>query len=233
MKIIHQIYITDGNYPPSSIIQEKMDNVKLLYNDHDYFLYNNDDLTKIISENFKENILRAYKSLLPFAFKADLARLCLLYLYGGYYFDVAITPLVKMEFEEDLVFIRGDSETFEIKGAPIIENNFMFAKKPNNIILLELIYKIAHNVKHQYYGEHPLAITSPLFIGKALEKIEHKEGIKFGKVRFDNDEKVAYVDNTLFYKFKPKFSESDLSKLGARGTNNYAKMWFDRNVFAK
>lgn len=43
----------------------------------------NDEIETILDEHFPPEILRAYRKLVPFAYKADLARYCILHLRGG------------------------------------------------------------------------------------------------------------------------------------------------------
>jgi mannosyltransferase OCH1-like enzyme len=62
----------------------------------EFELYDNDDCRKFIEANFDKDVLYAFDSLIPGAYKADLWRYCIIYKYGGIYLDIC----------------RGYSETF-------------------------------------------------------------------------------------------------------------------------
>ena len=50
-----------------------------------FYLFDDNDCRKFIKSNFDSNILNAYDSLIPGAYKSDLWRLCVLYKNGGIY----------------------------------------------------------------------------------------------------------------------------------------------------
>jgi hypothetical protein len=230
MKIIHQIYIADNNSPPPEYMQNQTQKLKNLYKDYQYNLYNNSDLIQIIKENFSTEVLEAYNTIKPYAFKADLARYCLLYLYGGYYWDITLCPEEKFEFEDEIVLIKGNKSLEGSNGLPIVENNFMFFKTPKNIMLLNLIKYVVSNIKWLHKGDHPLDITGPISLGKFLQK-HSNNNIKYGQTILKNHSKYTTLGGKVFYNFKPIKATSDLSQLGAKGTNNYEKMWFEGNTF--
>lgn len=230
MKIIHQIYITDNNELPSEYIQDKINKLKSLYSDYEYFFYNKEDIEKILIDNFSQEVIKAFKKIKPYAFKCDLARWALLYLYGGCYWDISIFPEVRLEFNNELVLIKGDQSNLGSNGLPIIDQGFIFCKNPKNKIVYDILNNIVKNINSYHYGEHPLDITGPITVGKIIETTD-TSNIKFGKTVLLEYGKAAFIDELLFFNYKPKFAESDLSKLGAKGTNNYAEMWFDKNVF--
>ncbi len=53
-----------------------------------HYLFNDRDCREFIMREYPPDVLNAYDSLLPTAFKADLWRYCVLYKYGGVYLDV-------------------------------------------------------------------------------------------------------------------------------------------------
>ena len=58
-----------------------------------YFLFDDNDCLEFIKNNYDENVLNAYNSLIPGAYKADLWRYCILYKKGGLYLDIKYRPL--------------------------------------------------------------------------------------------------------------------------------------------
>lgn len=221
---IHQIYITDNNNSPSEYVSNKMQNLKELYSDYEYILWDKHSIEKFISENFDEEVLTAYNCIKPYAFKADLARYCILYKLGGYYFDVSICPEFKFEPKEPIVF-NGIVNELETNNLNIIENNVLFFSEPNNEFLKEAIDKSVKNILDLNPGKHPLDITGPIMLGRLKSKIN------YGQVEQRDGYKVSLYNNELIYPHKPREYQANLSKLGCAGTNNYEKMWFNGNLF--
>jgi mannosyltransferase OCH1-like enzyme len=56
-------------------------------NEFNYFFYSNELCDKFMSENFDENVNKAYQKLPLPVMKADLWRYCVIYKYGGIYAD--------------------------------------------------------------------------------------------------------------------------------------------------
>jgi mannosyltransferase OCH1-like enzyme len=232
MKKIHQIFISDDDNPISGFIKEKVDQLKLLYFNYDYTLYNKKTLRELIINNFDNKVLRAYDTISAYAFKADLGRMCVLYLYGGYYFDLSICPSEKYEFTEDIVLVKGISHKIHTQDRNVIENNFLYVKKPGHPFIKSVIDRIVDNVTRLDYGIHPLDITSPITIGRVIEKFEGIENIGYAQVKlYENKDKYVVYKNKHFYDFKPAKYNADISKVGATGTNRYDVLWFKRKAF--
>lgn len=229
MKLIHQIWITDNNQQPPEYIQEKINKLKSTYSEYQHKLYNDSDIQTILRDNFDENVLNAYLTLIPYAFKSDLARLCILYTYGGFYWDASISPDSKIEFEESLL-VSGDNSILGSGGLPIIENNCMFFKEPNHPLLKEMIDKVVNNIYRLDRGEHALDVTGPIALGRIVEN-STCNNIKYAKVEYIDNIKCVTVDGTLFYEFKPKEFTSKLHLVGASGTNDYSELWHTGNTF--
>jgi len=231
MNIIHQIWISKNNESPPEYIINKIDKLKSIYYEYKHTLYSNDDIRKILNNNFERNIIDCYDSLIPYAFKSDLARYCLLYLYGGYYWDISVCPDEKFEFYQDVVLLNGDKSVYGSNGKDIVDNGFMFFKEPNNPILLDAINQVVRNVSLKKYTDHPLGITGPIMLGNIISTKKYNYDILFADVIYNEPSKKVYINNIFFYDFKPNFASSDLSKLGAIGTNSYEDLWFQNDVY--
>lgn len=226
-KILHQIYISDNNAKPSEYIANQMAKLQAIHSDYQYNLYDNEKCREEIKKCLGNEAALLYDLLQPYAFKADFARYVLLYLYGGYYYDVSLCPEEKLEFTENAVLYEGIVSQIETNGLRLIENNFMFFKNPKNNNLVRLIELVIQNIKSFNYGAHPLDITGPI----ALGRIEFSD-VTFGTVRrISETQKGSFFEDTLHYKHKPREYQANLAKLGCAGTNNYEKMWFDKLVF--
>ena len=225
-KRIHQIYISDDDTQPGSDILGKIHSLKSLYSDYDYTLWNNQSITDFLSENFSDEVLKAYHMIKPYAFKADLARYCILYKLGGYYIDIAVCPEVKFEPKTPVMF-RGNSSKQESGGLDIIENNIMFFPTAGNTDLKLFIDKSVQNILELNYGDHPLDITSPIMLGR-LET----NTITYGSVDVVNNRKAHIFNDDLVCFFKSAYmARQTLNEFGCEGTNDYAAMYFNQDVF--
>jgi len=66
-KIIHQVYISDNeNYPTSENVLKKINQLKEVYSDYVHHVYTKDEIEVILSKNFDDSVLIAYKSFRPY-----------------------------------------------------------------------------------------------------------------------------------------------------------------------
>jgi hypothetical protein len=226
MKIIHQIYITDNLDSPPKIILDRINNLKNIYNDYEYIAWNDHSIKKFLKENFSQNVVEAYDYLKPYAFKADLARYCILYVLGGYYFDIAVCVDKKVEFNFECVLFKNRFEEY----LDVIENDMMFFKNPKHDLLKKLIDSIVQNVKELEYGHHPLCVSGPLLLHNIFYK-DNSFKVKLGKIVTVDGRQAGIIDENICYFRKDLKFSANLRSMGCEGTNNYEQMWFDGNVY--
>ena len=73
-----------------------------------HYLFNDDACREFLAMTFPTDVVYAYDLLIPTAFKADLWRYCILYMFGGVYMDI------KYKWNSDTVTIRD-----VIEGGPL------------------------------------------------------------------------------------------------------------------
>jgi len=95
-----------------------------------YFLFDSNDREEFIKQNFDENIYKSYCRIIPGAFKADLWRYCILFIYGGVYVDIDTICLNNIDNFLD----ESNYETLK----NIISTNSLFGK-----VILEVLVKRA------------------------------------------------------------------------------------------
>ena len=228
MKIIHQIFISENNVSPSSTIANRISAVKQLYGkDYRHYLYTNEECREEVKK-LSPSICKFYDKLLPYAFKADLARYVMLYLHGGYYYDVSVVPEYRFESLNDSLLYEGIPSKLESNFLPLIENNFMFFRYPEHPFLFKAIEKTLSNIHCKKYGRHPLDITGPIMLGDL-----DSSSVTLGKViRQSDKQKASFINDRIHYFHKPKEHQARLDSLGCKGTNNYEEMWFKGQVFS-
>lgn len=148
--------------------------------EYNHYFFNNLERIKFISEHFPEDVLSAYNSLVPGAFRADLFRLCVLYIEGGFYFDSGvyfIEPLRNIIKEDTPLLLCEDSNTHFLlrNGKKPIYNGF-FGSVKGHPLFLENINLIVKNVKEKFYGNDTLGVTGPVSLLNSYEKIYGKFG---------------------------------------------------------
>ena len=105
-----------------NVIQLQKQNIEF-----EYFLYDDDDCRLFIKEHFSTDVLNAYDRLIPYAYKADLWRYCVLYIYGGIYLDIKYQcmndfKLIHLTYKEHFVLERPsfwDDDSYGIYNALI------------------------------------------------------------------------------------------------------------------
>lgn len=226
-KNITQIFLNGNNtYQLPEVITKQVNIVKDVYSDYTHTLYTNEMVADFLSD-FDKETLNSYDMLKPFAFKADLARYCLLYKYGGWYFDISLYPEFKLEFDKNVpgALIYNHSRN-------LIENSSMYFK-PNSEYLLESINQINFHILRKYYGIHPLEITGPGLLKRIYDRFdkEHFNNYVFGTYEdLSVKQYVSKYDNKIFV--RAKFPQTvGLSHLKVKNTNIYDAMWYAKDVY--
>ena len=132
-----------------------------------HYLYDENDCREFIKNNFNKDVLNAFDSLIPCAYKADLWRYCVLYINGGIYIDIkfkCVNGFKLIALTENEFFVRDKN--------PIGVLNGLIITKSKNELLLKVINKIVENVKLKYYGEDALQITGPNLLGRYFTQEE-------------------------------------------------------------
>jgi mannosyltransferase OCH1-like enzyme len=104
-RLVHQTYFERIN-------PEKYPNFSRLVNSWkasgwDYSFYTDDDAARFLTEYFPPEVREAYDMLVPGAYKADLFRYCVLFIFGGVYSDVDVMLSADLDvlLEDDIGFM--------------------------------------------------------------------------------------------------------------------------------
>ena len=140
----------------------------------------------------------AFQQLLPGAYKADLVRLLLLYVYGGVYIDVGLTlalPLKDIIGEHELVLAEDLGLRLYHGGHLGIYNAFM-ASIPKHPYIRECIDMIVYKIHNLDYGMSCWDITGPHIMGSVFKKYYPlEEGIyDKGKIKIVSFKKFGKED---------------------------------------
>lgn len=246
---IHQILINDLNklptkYPDYYNICYKQ--IEKIYPDFEYHIYSGEEIEEIIKSNFHEDVYISYKKLKPYACKCDLARYCLLYLYGGLYIDLnnyfneRIPHLDKLDFFAFRDIVKTSKRSWSVS------NSIMYAKKQSPI-MKKCIDIVVQHCKTEYYGISAIDVSACTVLGKGimLSDCDHELVSTQGELCWINPEKIndyfygiAFLldDGTNICYRKPinhVDNIGNISYLGFEGTNNYIEMWDRNDIYDK
>lgn len=214
--MIHQIYITDS---PSTIANAKIEKIKANY---EHKLWNNDDVRQLLTDHFEPDILWAYDELVPYSFKADLAKFAVIYVHGGWYVDVSfsVLPDIDKYNNDNGVFFKDTIDGYVACG--------MFYALPGNEILKKAIDMVVSNCKSQHYGKHPVDCTGPGVLGKAFNY--DTKDCK-GELIIINETFCFVIEDTLIARGKKNGQHGSMAYLGDHSGGNYHQLWNDRKVY--
>jgi mannosyltransferase OCH1-like enzyme len=223
---IYQTWYTK-DLPPK--MKSVVDLLKSQNPEFKHYLFDDNDCREFIKNNFGEDVLNAYNSLIPGAYKADLWRYCVLFINGGIYMDI------KNYCVNDFKLISlCESEHFTLDRPENSLYNGLMVCKPKNIVLLRAIRQIVENVKNKYYGTCPLEPTGPRLLGSVV--IKNNININnFIDSMFYNDENgryILYKNRFIINTDYPEYNDEKINTYKSINTERYDKLWEKRGVYA-
>tara|TARA_A100001015_G_scaffold316676_1_gene431654 strand:- start:5587 stop:6267 length:681 start_codon:yes stop_codon:yes gene_type:complete len=121
-------------------------------------MYYDDERMKLLVSEFGEKVMAAFNCVKPFAYKADIFRLCALIKYGGLYLDADIRAREGklnsfINFEKEYIFVRENKNvTDEIPylKKPFYKvalwQAFLYCKRPRSSVMTQILHNIVDRV---------------------------------------------------------------------------------------
>jgi mannosyltransferase OCH1-like enzyme len=206
----------DKKLPPK--MDENVKNIKTLHPDFNIYIFDEQEAAEFIENNFIPDVLNAYNSLIPKAFKADLWRYCVLYKFGGIYQDIKLMPKGDLTYHEllsDNFYVR-DRNNYDIWNAFIIS-------KPRNSILKKSINKIVQNVKIKFYGRKDLEVTGPAL----LRSFFSDEELQKAKASLSKIDGFIYFKNRVLLEEYKEYRQEYKNA----GEKRYGALWKERKIY--
>ena len=240
IKHIHQILITnDGTLPKThpALVQRNIDSVKYFHPEAKYKLWGLAELRLFISRHFSSDVLHAFDTLKAYAFKADLGRYCLLYVYGGLYSDLSnlfLSPIIIEENKKVLCF----REHKPLHGAFWMNQNTIIYSAPRQPEIKLAIDLVVENVKRRDYGVNSLAPSGPVLFGRVFAALGRNEVYQIEEAlnlpAGNGLNRACYVrkDGTLVA-VRLQGGGGRPSEIGIKGTNVYGEMWDRREIYSE
>jgi len=235
---IHQIFISDSKITQrsiSGISKSNMISFINTYKEANYFLWDNEKIISLIEKNFSPEVINSYKKLHAYTAKADLARYCILYIYGGIYSDFSNKFFRKISIKKSInLFIFRDSEPYGT--ACWAATSTIFFSEPRQIELKIAIEMIVRNTNNRYYGTNSLCPTGPIMLGRALAFVNRNLYYGCGTMvavsaKYKNRNHVFLDEEGNLIALRTQGSGGKPKSIGLKGTNDYNKIWNRRNYY--
>lgn len=247
IEFIHQVLITDSGRLPIKIpkfLKENIASVKKVYPKAKYKIWSSNEIRVFLKKNFSVEVLEAYDLLVPYSFKADLARFALLYVYGGLYVDLGVRTLRpwNIPLHNDIAAFRDVSFVSKSWGA--IQTGLLWGLPKREEFSLAIDW-IVENCRNLYYGANPLYPTGPVLLGRVFLKVMAMRGNDFTA---DNQyvgscgcitPESSMINLTYVCKkgevvaYRNKKQGGDLKHIGLKKSNNYNEIWNNRQVYSE
>ncbi len=233
--------VADGLAP---VVRQNIDSLKQWHPQGEHALFFEAQAREFIQSHFSTEVVRAFDTLRPYAYKADLARYCILHQQGGIYADLSYFFVNPLPVTPDRIVVFRDF----FWSSPWDTSNGMIAAPPRHKALQRAIELVCENVRRGYYGPTALCPTGPALWGKALASTcDPDELIAGSAVLFDR----ATVQTSLPEVSLPAGSKlhclvlqkkivaikrkpvgaPGLSSLGVQGSDSYAQLWKQRDIY--
>jgi len=186
-------------------------------------LFDDNDCRNFIKDNFDINVLNAFDSLIPGAYKADLWRYCILYKKGGIYLDIKYVPLNGFNFinlteKEHWVLDKDKNGIY----------NALMVCKPNNEILLKAINKVVDNVKNRFYGSNCLHPTGPTMLAEFFTQSHKKYFDMYHDIYLSIHNKLIFFNGYVIFK---SYNEYLNEQRNNEKVSHYSGLWASRNIY--
>lgn len=169
---VYQCWISSNKKIPKCI-KESVSIIQKQNKNLNFYFFNDKMCKEFIKKHFDKEVLNAYNTLIPGAYKADLWRYCVMYIKGGIYLDCKYimhnnNKLYKLLNNE--YYVRDISRYHN--GEYISQG--LIVCRPKNILFKKCIEKIVQNVKSKNIGRCDLDVTGPrLLADKVKENMEY------------------------------------------------------------
>jgi len=210
------------NLPPKMYLA--MQTIKKNNPGFKYYLFDDNDCREFIKNHFDSDVLYAFDSLIPGAYKADLWRYCVLYKYGGIYMDVKYYPINNFKLINLL-----EEEYWVLDANKVGIYNALMVCQSGNELLLRAINDIVKNVKNKFYGTSFLEPTGPRLLSKYFTNDEKKKlKIKHVVTGNNDDDKYILFNNIPILRCYTGYL-TDRAQYSPK--RHYSELWKEKRIY--
>ena len=241
---VFQILITDDPIEPCDLsppLLIAMQSVKDCFSHGTHRFLQRPEIESFLIKHFDRDVLDLFRGLVPYAYKADLARYCLLYVYGGWYVDLTLKMLTSLRVNDEIdMIVFADRGCMSMCQPWAVQNGLIYSK-PRNPIFLRVIERISANRKRNYYGTSPLCPTGPNCFG--IEVASDVSEMNITKGFFQPLTPTFSFNNLMYIAQSGQFiaqhrtswmsgsQGGDLNAINISGVNNYKELWLAREIY--
>ena len=238
----------DGGEPRSlpPAIRRNIASLKRAHPDLEHRLFFLPELSRLIRGEFGAEVHAAFETLAPYAYKADLARYCLLHRFGGVYADLSYFLAAPLPLEPGRITVFRDF----LWSAPWDTSNALIGAPAGHKAFEVAIERVCANVRNRYYGSTSLCPTGPALFGRALAIACAPEELICGEAKNLEKGMIERMVRGLPLPPDPRIhcltlqkkllalklrnaGAAGLASLGVAGGNSYAAMWEGRQVYGQ
>jgi mannosyltransferase OCH1-like enzyme len=219
---IYQTWYTK-DLPPK--MRERVELLKSQNPKFNHYLYDDNDCRKFIKNHFRQDVLYAYDNLIPGAYKADLWRLCILFIKGGIYMDIKLVcvngfRLIELTEQNHFACDRLNNSIF----------NTLMVSQQGNMFLFKCIRRIVSNVKNKFYGSSPLWPTGPLLLGDVALRNNYN-GVNIDMYHYKNGGYIIYKNRFIISTEYSEYNNERTNTYNSINTKRYDKLWDEKRIY--
>jgi len=209
------------NLPP--LMRNAVKSLQLQNPRFHYQLFDDNDCREFIKNNYASDVLHAFDTLNPGAYKADLFRYCVLYKLGGIYLDIKYIHANNFK-----LYYLLEKEHWVLDADNRGVYNALMVCKPGNRVLIMAIRKIVDNVKKKFYGNSSLEPTGPKLLFKFFS-MEEKKNFDMRHV-FTNSANGRFILFNNYIVFKTYRGYLNEQKANQK-VDHYSILWKNREIY--
>jgi mannosyltransferase OCH1-like enzyme len=191
----------------------------------EHYLFDDNDCREFIKENFDIAVLNAYDTLIPGAYKADLWRLCVLYINGGIYMDIKLKCINGFK----LIELTESEHYVKDRLPPLSIYNALMVCQKNNPFLWKSIHKIVFNVQNKFYGKNALEPTGPLMLGRII--LNNKLKLNIDIKHYESGGYLIYKNRFIISTEYPEYNKERTNVYKNINKKRYDIMWNERKIY--
>lgn len=210
--------------PPK--MQDAVNALRRAHPDFEHVLMDINQCAAFIRDNFDADVARAFHTLIPLAYKADLWRLCVLYAHGGVYVDVKFRTVNSFSFHPYLHrshFVQDRP----VRGKRGLCNACIIAA-PGDARLYNAIQQIVTNVNTKYYGTTTLHPTGPQLLAKFVNVTGPDVTMKYVHHSLDD---CGISDMKTGQKLLQSYPEYRAEQRDGHWLPRYSVLWDRRSIY--
>lgn len=225
--LVHQIWFSDLGSPDR--LPANCESLRSAVGPERYRLWTLESARELIRESFDQDVVRSFDRLRPYAYKADLARYCIVARDGGYYVDLSVSD-VRLVATAGWDFV-GFRDLNSASTSWKVANNYFYAPA-GSVLLLDSIEQVVENCRRDYYGVDPHFPTGPSVLGRSMAKLGPDLRLLVGEYIWLRHRRNKYLMPVKQVVGRGKVGGRPVGGVsGVAGGNNYNDMWRDRAVY--